>query len=39
MKFLNWLKEEFSGHIGSFFGAIALAAFCVVLFNVLSLLG
>lgn len=36
MKFLNWLKEEFVGHIGVFLGALALGVFCVILFNVLG---
>lgn len=38
MKFFNWLKEELFGHIGVLLGAIALGAFCVVIFNVLGVL-
>lgn len=39
MKFFNWLKEEFSGHIGVFLGAVGLAIFCVIIFNVLMVMG
>ncbi len=35
MKFFKWLKEEVVGNIGIIFLSLAVAFFCVIVFNML----